>query len=99
MGIYIVGVSEVIAFWNRREIYADFNMSRFNQILDLLAMEKIRYKYRTIGQASLGRGIGQASRGHYGTTGVNLDSSIMYYIYVHKKDAEIAEKLLRQTRK
>ena len=85
----------MITIWNRFEIYAGFDMCRFNQVLDLLAMENIRYKYRTIDQSSGGRGFGQSSRAHYGTTGINLKFSIMYYIYVHRKDADRASALIK----
>jgi len=86
----------MIGFWNRHEVYAGFDMCRFNQILDLLAMENVRYKYRTVGQTSRGRGLGQSSRGVHGTAGVNLDVSIMYYVYVHQKDAARADGLIGQ---
>jgi hypothetical protein len=74
----------MITVWNRHEVYVGFDMKRFNQILDLLAMEKIKYKYRTINHTSRG----------LSTTGMNLDFSIMYYVYVHKKDADRARQLV-----
>jgi len=86
----------MITSWNRHEVYAGFDMNHFNQILDLLASKKIKYKYRTVSQTSRGRGIGQSSRAHYGTAGINLNFAIMYYIYVHKKDAELVSHLLHR---
>jgi len=82
--------------WNRHEVYAGFDLIRFNQVLDLLVSKQIKYQYRTMNQTSRGRGIGQSSRAHFGTAGVNLDFSIMYYIYVHKKDADRASWLIGQ---
>jgi len=90
----------MIAFWNRQEIYVGVDMNRFNQVLDILAAEKIKYKYRTVNQTARPvqfpqQGSVPTSRS-LGTTGIKLDSAIMYYIYVHKKDAEIANQLLHQ---
>ena len=86
----------MITFWNRREVYVGVDMNRFNQILDVLASEKIKYIYRTVNQTSRGRGIGQASRAHYGTAGINLNYGIMYYVYIHKKDEALVNQLLHQ---
>jgi len=84
----------MIAFWNRYEVYTGFDFNRFNQILDILALEKVKYKFRTVRLRS--PIIGQSSRSAHGTAGVNLDHSIQYYIYVHQKDEELVDHLLRQ---
>ncbi|MCL2568572.1 MAG: hypothetical protein FWE12_03935 [Oscillospiraceae bacterium] len=78
----------MIAFWNRYEVYAGFDMNRFNQILDLLAAERVKYKFQTVR-------VGQSARSR-GTTGMNLDHSVQYYIYVHKRDEEVADRLISQ---
>ena len=88
----------MITFWNRHEVYVGIDMNRFNQILDILASEKIKYTYWTVNQTSRGRANGQASRAHYGTTGINLNYAIMYHVYVHKKDEELVSQLLHQLR-
>ena len=60
-----------------------FDIKQFNQVLDILVMENIRYKYLTVNQSVR-------------FTGINQNYSIMYYVYVHKKDAEIADHLISQ---
>ena len=82
-------------FWNRYEVYMGFDIKRFNQVLDILAMENIRYKFRTTDQSSRTRGAAIPAQS-VGTAGENMNFSLMYYVYVHKKDAKIADDLISQ---
>ena len=75
----------MITFWNRYEVYMGFDMGKFNAVLDILAMGKIRYKYRLRNNASGIVGMG-----------VNQSGMSMYYVYVHKKDAEVADMLIHK---
>ena len=83
----------MIPFWNRFEVYVGFDRNRFNAILDRLAAENIKYKFRTVW--ATGQNPRSSSRPG-GSIGINQDYAIMYYIYVHKKDADLARWLLQQ---
>ena len=37
-------------FWNRHEVFCGTSEKRFNEILDVLAANKIKYKYHIMGQ-------------------------------------------------
>ena len=78
----------MITFWNRHEVYAGFDLSRFNAILNLLAMEKIKYRYRRVNFAPMSRNMP--------SIGIRRDYQFMHYVYVHKKDAETAKHLIHQ---
>ena len=79
----------MIMFWNRYEVYVGFSIKDFNNILNILASSKIKYVYRTVN-------CGSNRRSLIGSFGENLDYKIMYYIYVHKKDAETTRGLLKK---
>ena len=85
---HFCGVSEMITFWNRYEVYMGFDMGKFNAVLDILADGKIRYKYR----------VRNNSPTHIGAAGMsqNQGGMSMYYVYVHKKDAEVADMLIHK---
>ena len=75
----------MIAFWNRHEVYMGTDTARFNQVLDVLAAERIKYKYRIENRAGASRQM--IERG-----------SLIYYVYVHRNDAERADGVLRNLR-
>ena len=77
----------MIMFWNRHEVYLGVDMGRFNAILDILADGKVKYKYRVESLTARAVGVNNASR-----------RSTMYYIYVHKHDADLAKRLIHQHR-
>jgi len=83
----VKGVIHIITFWNRCEVYMGFDAQRFDWILDVLTRENIKYKYRLVNHIPRSRG----------TAGLNLDYSMMYYVYVHKKDAEVSKSILRNS--
>ena len=61
--------------WNCKEIFMGFDLKKFNQTRDMLDASGIKYIYRVANMDSV-HGWGQ-SRPEY---------SLMYYIYVHRKD-------------
>ena len=67
----------MILFWNRYEVYVGTSFQDFNNVLDILAAEKIKYSFRTIDYSTMPR------------------YSNMYYVYVHKKNAERATWFLK----
>jgi hypothetical protein len=72
----------MICFWNRAEVGVFNSMQKFNETLDKLAALHINYTYRMVNLIP--------NRGRYGSFGVNLDASVMYYVYVHQKDLDAA---------
>lgn len=74
----------MIMIWNRKEVFVGHSLQKFNEVCDILAGNKIKYKYKIVNHNSTyAFGSSRATRG---TFGENMDYSNMYYIYVHKKD-------------
>ena len=46
----------MIMFWNRYEVYCGTSVKKFNEILDILAANNIKYVYRIMGQGHIARG-------------------------------------------
>lgn len=69
----------MIVFWNRHEAYVGFSIQDYCRVRDILIDNKIKYISRTSNHTP---------SGHGGRVGINLDYALMYYIYVHKRDAE-----------
>lgn len=79
----------MIMIWNRKEIFVGYSSQKFNEIRHTLSAYGIEYTYRLVDIHA------NSTRGSIGTFGENLDYSITYYIYVHKRDYGIACKALR----
>jgi hypothetical protein len=73
----------MITFWNQKEVFMGYSMQEFNEVLDILAANHIKYKYKLVDQNNF-------RRGRIGTFGENLDYSKLYYIYVHQRDYDTA---------
>jgi hypothetical protein len=69
--------------WNRREIYVGNSLQEFNRILDILAIEKIKYDWKKGGVLYISDSMGNPQNG-------------LHYIYVHKKDLDKAQFLIRK---
>ena len=82
----------MIAFWNRKEVYMGHSMVELADIRDILAVNQIKYTYRTVSSSSGNR------RGMRGSFGERAEFGCMYYIYVHKNDYEWACELIRGNR-
>ena len=78
----------MMMFWNRRRIYHDFSLNDFNKILDALAIGEIKSS-RRIEDKMMAYNKRMARVGERGSP------LFMYTIYVHKKDAEKAGKLIK----
>jgi len=78
----------MIAFWNRHEVFVGLDLARFNEVLDMLTVAGIGYKYRIDNHTPRSVGAPHTSR--------MLERSIMYYVYVHRKNAELANSALHQ---
>ncbi|MHC1683070.1 MAG: hypothetical protein AB6733_09000 [Clostridiaceae bacterium] len=79
----------MIMIWNRKELFMGYSLQKFSEIRHTLSVNGIKYTYRLV---DIHNG---STRGSFGTFGENLDYSITYYIYVHKRDYGIACKALR----
>ena len=81
----------MIAIWNRSEVYVGNSLQEFNRILDILAAEKIKYRWKRVNRVNFSR------TSTFGTLGtVDTSQNDMYYIYVHKKDADEVPLLIRK---
>lgn len=79
-------------FWNRREVLVTNSQERFIRARDVLAQNGIRYDFgvKNSNMTTLGDSRGREPDRYMQDPGVyNL-----YYVYVHKKDAERAKHLL-----
>ena len=85
----------MIMLWNRKEVFIGTDLKRFNEVREILAMNRINYEYRVVDQNSPSF-FGASRRARTGTFGENVDSSKTYYIYVHKNDYDNAYDLLRK---
>ncbi len=76
----------MIAFWNRTEIYAGTSAQDFLRLRNLLDEAGIRHTYKIVSDNSAP---GFAAAFHRST---------MYYVYVHRKDADRAAGIPRAAR-
>lgn len=79
----------MIMLWNQKEVFAGYSMKEFNEVREILSSNNIKYKYRLVNNNA------GASRSRTGSFGENLEYSTMYYIYVHQRDYENAQELLK----
>lgn len=82
----------MIMFWNRKEVFAGFDLGHLARVRDTLSAAGIRYVYRTVGHSVSHRNV-------IGTYGQNPMLSSMYYVYVHKEDFDRAQHELNKPRR
>ncbi|MFL0268072.1 hypothetical protein [Candidatus Clostridium radicumherbarum] len=83
----------MIMLWNQKEVFVGYSLQKFNEIRQILSANKIKYKYRLVNNSN---DYLFSSRGaRTGTFGENMNYSITYYVYVHKKDYENACAILK----
>jgi hypothetical protein len=78
--------------WNRKEVFLGSSMADFCRARSILAENHIPYDFRVVDHSAR-----QRSYGHSLAAG-NEGQSVMYYVYVNKRDYETAEDLLRENR-
>lgn len=83
----------MIAIWSRREVYVGNSLQRFDEIRYKLSANKIKYDYKIVDHTS--PSFGSSNRARTGNFGINMALAKTYYIYVHKKDYDKAQALLR----
>lgn len=77
---------------NRTELFRGYSLDRFNEICNILSVNKIKYKYKVKNNT-------YSKKPFYneitlGNLGQKEDFSYEYLIYVHKNDYEQAEALI-----
>ncbi|MDV3425764.1 MAG: hypothetical protein LIR50_00570 [Bacillota bacterium] len=83
----------MITIWNQKEVFTGYSLQKFNEVCQILAANKIEYKYRLVNNNNTY--LFSSSRARTGTFGENMEYSITYYVYVHKKDYDNACAVLR----
>ncbi len=88
---YMITKQEVYMFlFNRQEVYTGFEIDQLSNIREILATNKIKYKYRVVNL-----NVNRNTRGLPGFTH-NRKYDRQYYIYVQKKDYEQAKYLVNK---
>ncbi len=80
--------------WNRKEVLVTNEAQRFGLAMGALQKAGIKLETRTINT-----GGGNHKSGTLGAFGEDMRLSVLYYIYVKKKDSEQAEYLIRSAAK
>ncbi|MBT2159559.1 hypothetical protein KK449_18915 [Clostridioides difficile] len=76
---------------NRTELFRGYSLNRFNEICNILSVNKIKYKYKVKIMLTLKTFFNEITLGNLGQ---KEDFSYEYLIYVHKGDYEQAEALI-----
>lgn len=84
----------MIMIWNRIEVFVGNSLQKFNEIGHILSSNGIKYDYKIVDSTSPNF-FGASNRARTGIFGVNTDYTKMYYIYVHKKEYDYAQILLK----
>ena len=74
-----MSIAGIIREWTHREVYMGYSIKDFNKTLDVLASNSIKYHFTVVDNA-----VGITRR----------DADKLYYVYVHKRDADHAKFLL-----
>jgi len=81
--------------WNQKEVFVGYSLKKLNEVREILAVNKIKYKYRVVNNNNNNVYLFGSRRGRTGTFGENMEYSNMYYVYVHKLDYDNACAVLR----
>lgn len=80
--------------FNSQEVYTGFAMDELANIREILAINKIKYKYRVVNL-----NVNRNRRGLPGYGEKNIKYDRQYYVYVLKKDYEQAKYLVNKALK
>ena len=78
--------------WNRKEVFAGFDIGQLACVREILSASGIRYIIRSADH-------GASHRSVISSGGGNPMLSSMYYVYVHKKDLDRAQYELHKPRR
>jgi hypothetical protein len=84
----------MIMIWNRKEVFIGNSLQEFNEVRDKLSSNRLKYVYKIVDSTSPSY-FGSSNRARMGTYGVNMDYTKTYYLYVHKKDYDMAQAFVR----
>lgn len=79
----------MITIFNRREVLITLDMKRQADVRNALASKGIDYIFKTTNLCA-------SSTGITGNVGINMDQSVEYKIYVHKKDFDRAKRVVME---
>lgn len=83
----------MLMLWNCQSVWIGTDLQRMNQIRDALKAAKILHKVKVKNHLSQWGGRGTL-RSSFGSLGNSTDQAYTYEIFVHKKDAVYAQKLI-----
>lgn len=86
----------MIMIWSQREVFVGYSLEKFNEVRQILSANKIEYNHRLVNNHKTYAF--SSRRARTGTFGENMNYSITYYVYVHKKDYENACAILKNIR-
>lgn len=87
----------MITLFNRKNVYTGFDLKQFSAIRTALADNHIDYVPKVTNR--LGQWAGHGTiRGRTGSVGMTSDIMYEYEVFVHKKDYELAMKVIQEMR-
>ncbi|MBR5508463.1 MAG: hypothetical protein IKV59_00250 [Lachnospiraceae bacterium] len=84
----------MITFFNRKNVYVGFDLKQFADIRTALSNHQIDYLPKVKNRMGQCAGHGTI-RGRTGSMGISSDRMDEYEIFVHKKDYELAMKIIQ----
>ena len=87
----------MITLFNRKSVYVGFDLKQFSNIRTALSDHHIDYVPKVKNRMGQWAGHGTI-RGRTGSVGMTSDIMYEYEVFVHKKDYELAMKVIQETR-
>ncbi len=81
--------------WSRKEVFVGNTLKEFDEVVYKISSSNVKYDYKIVDSTSPSF-FGSSNRARTGTFGLNMDYTKTYYIYVHKKDYDKVQELLRK---
>ena len=81
--------------WNRKEVFVGNTLKEFDEVVYKISSINVKYDYKIVDSTSPSF-FGSSNRARTGTLGLNMDYTKTYYIYVHKKNYDKVQELLRK---
>lgn len=85
----------MITLFNRKTVYTGFDLARYSAIRTALADNHIDYVPRVKNRMGQWNGHGTI-RGRTGSPGMSSDIMYEYEVFVHKKDYELAMRVIQK---
>lgn len=81
--------------WSRKEVFVGNTLKEFDEVVYKISSSNVKNDYKIVDSTSPSF-FGSSNRARTGTFGLNMDYTKTYYIYVHKKDYDKVQELLRK---